>query len=163
MNLDDLKKHISTATPFEWCAKQIHLRKLSAQDGLILFNRIKKETDEPHTPEVDREKTLAFNADVASKTLADEAGDLLCDSDDGRALLKQMSFGELAELSEIALRHSGYGGDEKKANAAGVLCVSPVPGAGLLASQTPAAIPDDRRILGLATIRSARAVGRYSS
>lgn len=114
MNLEAIQKHLRTVTKMEWEGKVIYLRKIGAADGIEIFTSIKSLASENRSPHDDMTETMKFNAKVISKSLADESGELVLDSDEGRATLENMNFNELAELGELALRHSGYGGSAKK-------------------------------------------------
>lgn len=116
MNLDDLKKHVRAVTAFEWCGKPIWLRKLSAKDHVDLFGRIKDEADKPHDAATDKYATLTYHVTLAARSMADEQGNLLFDTEDGRQALEQVGFVELCELGEVILRHSGYDSQKKSEN-----------------------------------------------
>lgn len=110
----DLKKHLRTVTKKEWCGQDVYLRKIGAKDGLALFSSIKQLATENRKPEDDQIETLKFHANVVAKSLANEQGELLFDTEEGREQLQQVNFHELTELGTMALAHSGYGGETKK-------------------------------------------------
>ena len=106
-NLETLKKHIRTVTEVEWCGQTIRLRKLTTGDGLELFKNLRDAGES-------RDAVTEFHVELAARSLADASGELEANSDEGRALLRQVGFDDLVELGNIVLRHNGYGGDEKK-------------------------------------------------
>lgn len=114
MNLEAIQKHLRAVTKMEWQGHDIYLRKLGATDGIEIFTSIKSLSSENRTPHDDMVQTAKFNSKVISKSLSDEAGNLLLDSDEGRTTLEALNFHELTELGEIVLKHSGYGGTVKK-------------------------------------------------
>lgn len=116
MSIEAFKKHVRAVTKFPWCGQELYLRKIGAKDGLELFTRIKDLASENRSPDQDQIETLNFHANVVSKSVADESGELLFDSDEGRDTLKQINFGELTELGTLVLKHSGYGGGDAKKN-----------------------------------------------
>ena len=107
--LEELKHSVRAAKEFDWCGQKIWLRKLSAQDHLDLFGRIKAaETDS-------REDTVAFHVSLVSRTLCDEGGELAAVGDAGKAFLMDgIAFDDLVALGEMSLAHSGYKTAEKK-------------------------------------------------
>jgi hypothetical protein len=113
MNLEELKKHVRAVTEFEWCGQKIWLRKLSAKDHLELLGRIKDEATKEHTPESSRQATLKYHVTVAARSVADDQGNLLFDTEEGRQTLEQVGFAELCELGELVLSHNGYGSQKK--------------------------------------------------
>jgi hypothetical protein len=113
MNLESLQRHIKAVKEFEWRGHRVHLRKIGAKDGIALFATIRDLDGNPRTEDEDRRDTLCFNASVVSKSLANESGELLFDSDEGRETLQQVNFYELSELSDLALAHSGKDGQKK--------------------------------------------------
>ena len=108
-NLETLKKHIRTVTEVEWCGQTIRLRKLTTGDGLELFKNLRDAGES-------RDAVTEFHVELAARSLADASGELEANSDEGRALLRQVGFDDLVELGNIVLRHNGYG-DEKKSSA----------------------------------------------
>lgn len=109
MNLETLKQYLRTVTEFDWCGNKILLRKLSTADALAMFATLREAGES-------REAVIAFHVELAAKSLANEAGDLEFDNDEGRATLRQVGFDDLVALGEIVLKHNGYG-DEKKSGA----------------------------------------------
>lgn len=106
MNLEELKARVRAVEQLDWRGETIWLRKLSAKDGLELFGRIKAvESDESRN---DRDETLAFHVEIVARTLANEKGELVADSDEGRETLKALGFDELTELGTFALERSGF-------------------------------------------------------
>jgi hypothetical protein len=114
MNLEALKKYTRTGTKFDWCGQKVLLRKLSAQDHLDLFGRLAKADAQPD-PEADKAATVEFHINIVARTLVDADGSLQIANDASRAWLKnEVAYDDLCLLSELALKHSGYGGAEKK-------------------------------------------------
>lgn len=116
MSIEAFKNRVRAVTKVEWCGEQLHLRKIGAKDGLELFTRITGLAAENRGSDEDRIETLNFHANVVSKSVASESGDLLFDTDEGRDTLKQINFQELTELGTLVLKHSGYGGGDAKKN-----------------------------------------------
>jgi hypothetical protein len=110
MNLEELKNITRAVTSFDWCGRNVLLRKLSAQDHLDLFGKVTGEQ-----PDNDRTATVEFHVSVVAKALSDEHGKLIADCDEGRTWLRtEVAYDDLTALGEIVLKHSGYGGAEKK-------------------------------------------------
>lgn len=114
MNLEALKKYTRAGTEYDWCGQKVLLRKLSAQDHLDLFGRAAKADAQPD-PEADRAATVEFHINIVSRSLVNSDGELLIANDASRAWLRaEVAYDDLCLLSELALKHSGYGGAEKK-------------------------------------------------
>jgi hypothetical protein len=87
--------------------EEIKLRKFGAK-GVIAIQKLllsipKNELNQP----IDLEDTATFYAFVLSKSAADDAGNLLFDSDEGRAALEDLDLEELVPLAEQALKLNG--------------------------------------------------------
>lgn len=109
MNLEALKVIARQPKQFDWCGQQVWLRKLNARDHVELFKQIGKEAEVERDAAADREATVAFNLNIVARSLCDEQGNLIADSDEGREFLRsEPGFEDLAKLAELALAHSGY-------------------------------------------------------
>lgn len=109
MNLESLKAIARQPKQFEWCGQQVWLRKLNAKDHVELFKKIGEEAAANLDPDADREATVAFNLNIVARSLCDEQGNLIADSDEGREFLRsEPGFEDLAKLAELSLAHSGY-------------------------------------------------------
>lgn len=87
--------------------EEIKLRKFGAK-GVIAIQKLllsipKNELNQP----IDLDDTATFYAFVLSKSAADDAGNLLFDSDEGRAALEDLDLEELVPLAEQALKLNG--------------------------------------------------------
>lgn len=120
MTLAELKKRPPAVKQVEWRGGPVWLRKLSAKDHLELFGRIKQEAAKETDYDADRLATVEFHIDTAIRSLCNEAGVLLKDSEDVRSfLIEGVAFDELIALGKLVLSHSGYDTDEKKTNSVG--------------------------------------------
>lgn len=115
MNLDELKKRtikvakVSLSDGSEW-----HIRKLSATVGIAVGNAFMAagHTD-PNGPAPSQEQMLDAHSLLLSKAVCSEAGDLLLDSDEGRAALKDLDYPTIQELSSKAQEWSIPDGAKK--------------------------------------------------
>lgn len=117
MNLEDLKKLPRACKECDWRGVKVWLRKLSAQDHLELFGRIKQESEAPRDYNADRLATVEFHLNIVSRSLCSESGELLAASDAAGVrefLIDGVSFDELIQLGDEVLAYSGYGVPEKK-------------------------------------------------
>jgi hypothetical protein len=113
MNLETLKQHVRKVTPKEWQGQTVYLRKIGATEGVAMIAKIKAISSEELNEERDRKETVEYYAFAVSKSLANEAGDLDLDTDEGRTLLAQMNFVELCELGTLVLTHNGFAAEKK--------------------------------------------------
>lgn len=137
MNLEDLKEHVRATKEFEWCGKAVRLRKLSAQDYMALFGRIRQEESKDRTPEEDQKATIEFHVEIVARTWAGDDGELQADSEEGRAALGTLPFDELLALGKLSLKHSGFdadAGEQKKSD-------SPTPSCSPSISAAPSESP----------------------
>lgn len=80
-----------------------NLRKLSATVGIAVSNAFTAAGHvDPDGPEPSQEQVLDAHALLLSKSLCDEAGALLLDSDEGRAELKNLDYPTIQELAKEA-------------------------------------------------------------
>lgn len=112
MNLDELKKKINKPTAFEWCGEPVWLRKIGANECATIFAKMKDLASRSFDTAADHQATIDVHANAIAKSLCDEAGTLQFDTEEGIATLKEVNFTELVKLGELALRHSGFRGDE---------------------------------------------------
>lgn len=117
MNLTDLEKHIRTVTAFEWCGQTVHFRKLTAEDHIALFGKLQSaDTADGHAA------TAAFHVEVVARSWADESGELVANSDEGREKLRLVGFNDLVALGKLALKFNGYDEVDEKKSTAGPTC-----------------------------------------
>lgn len=116
MNLESLNKHLCRVAKYEWNDEVIYLRKIGATDGMAYYGRFKELAGKTLSEVDDRTETIATHADMISKSMAGEDGQLTLDTDEGRAALKNIAFDELVSLGLLVLRHSGFSGDQPKKN-----------------------------------------------
>jgi hypothetical protein len=114
MNLEALRQRIARVESFNWNGETVYLRKIGAVDGMSLVGQVASIKDKTLGPQDDRAATLNFHATAISKSLADKDGKLVCDSQEGIDVLKQLNFDDLTSLGDIVLKHSGFSGNEKK-------------------------------------------------
>lgn len=141
MNLEDLKAHSRATKEFEWCGKAVRLRKLSAQDYMALFGRIRQEESKDRTPEQDQQATIEFHVELVARTWAGDDGELQANSEEGRAALRTLPFDELLSFGRLSLKHSGFdpaAGEQKKSDSPTPNCSPSISAA---PSDTPASIP----------------------
>lgn len=113
MNLEALRRVINQPKQFEWNGETVWLKKIGAADGLAFFAKIKELEAQTLTEAQDREATLDYYARAIAKSLCDEAGLLVADSEEGIDTLKTVNFNDLVQLGDTVLRHSGFRGDEE--------------------------------------------------
>jgi hypothetical protein len=105
MNLEELKKRnaasITTVTLADGSVWQ--LRKLNAAAGIAVGRAFQAagHTD-PDGPEPSPEKQMEAYSLLLSKTICDEAGNLVLDTDEGRAELLKLDFAAVQELGTAA-------------------------------------------------------------
>lgn len=121
MNLETLKAFVRKVEQVQWNGQTLYLRKIGASDGAALIEKIKALSGESLNESRDRDETINFHAAAISKSVADEHGNLLLDSDEARDELKAMAFSELVELGELVLKHSGFGSEKKSSPTKNVL------------------------------------------
>jgi hypothetical protein len=113
MNLEELKKYVRAATEYDWCGRKVSLRKLSAKDHLDIFGRAAA-AETPADPETDKLETAEFHISIVERALVDQNGALVVANDEGRQWLRNdVAFDDLIALSEMVLKHSGYGAEKK--------------------------------------------------
>jgi hypothetical protein len=114
MNLEDLQKYVRAGTEYDWCGQKVLLRKLSAQDHLDIFGKVASAEPQPDA-EADKAETVDFHINIISRSLVNKDGSPIVADDSVRAWLRTaIAFDDLCSLSQLALKHSGYGGAEKK-------------------------------------------------
>lgn len=102
--LDILKRRLSAAIgKFEWNGEAIWLKRLSSGSWLKIQSLASDEADN------DPAKGIAFYVELLALTLCDESGKCDCDSDEGRETLRQLGLGDLQQLGQLSLTHSGIG------------------------------------------------------
>lgn len=103
MNLESLRQRILGATTAVTLSDgtTIRLGKLSAQDGMALAMPAKKLEHEPEGSQ--SEDMLTFYALILSKSILDDAGAKALDSDEGRAMLRQLPMGDFLQLGNAAV------------------------------------------------------------
>jgi hypothetical protein len=115
MTLEQLFALTAKPTKFEWQGETVYLRKITARDGAALTARIVDLAKQDLGAAQDLEATFEYHAGLVSKSLCDEHGTLLCDTDEGRESLKaRLSFDLLEELANLVLQHNGFNRDAKK-------------------------------------------------
>jgi hypothetical protein len=109
-----LKEYVRAGTEFDWCGQKVLLRKLSAQEHLDLFGKASS-AEQPSDAEADRADTVAFHINIIANSLLNSDGTLAVTNDASRAVLRDdVAYDDLCLLSELALKHSGYGAEQKK-------------------------------------------------
>lgn len=112
MNLEELKAKVREVNDYEWCGKKVWLRKIGASDGVLLNRIIRGKVVDVANGTPDEASTVDYHATLISKSYANEAGDLIWDTEEAREVLRQLNPVDLFELGDLVLKHSNYG--EKK-------------------------------------------------
>jgi hypothetical protein len=115
VNLESLKaRNAANVISMELDGEKVYLRKLSAGDGMAVGKAFQAAGhNDPNGPEPPPEAFAEAYALLLSKTLCDEAGNLTCDSDEGRAELRKLDFQSAQTLSVMAQEWSGLGESKK--------------------------------------------------
>lgn len=114
MTLEELKSIVCTVGAYQWCGRTIHLRKLGAKDHIALFSAIKSDAGKELSPQEDHDAVLRHHVEMTARTLADEQGNLISDSDEGRKYLASLPFDDLVSLGVLVMSHSGYTTEPEK-------------------------------------------------
>jgi hypothetical protein len=112
MKFDTPERLKALVTAKDWNGQTLHFRKLTVSQ----WRELVKAREQIVKDETNEKDGFTWGALSLSKQLCDQAGTLVCDTDDWRERLAgELSADEMADLLTFAHTHSGvWGGSEQK-------------------------------------------------
>lgn len=111
--LAQLKKiHAEKVASIQWRGETVFLSRVTAAEW-VGIQSLAEEAGKEEAAGTSTQKMLEFYVWLLSKSLCTESGELECDNDEARDLLRQLSYYDISALGQAALKHNGLGDSEK--------------------------------------------------